>query len=285
METKIIETFEIPLVIKCAECKEDINKLNTIYRNIQYVNSQYPYLSQRVLKFSGNILLLEGFKGISFDSRSACDVFRDDRILEQIIMILRNFRKNKHSNISPYKKLSFFFKPVIQSLSWGKKLPPYRVLKSILTLLLSEVKWCDSHGDFTTYNMIIDQHKVLHLIDWEEFNVRPKYYDLFTLVFNQCIPIERLSWQKKLLFKYFIEENISEVDLHYIQNITIFVLLKYYLLEIYRKKNWRKRSVQLKYPGCDLFYFEQRAKVRYENLLLSTTKDFESLLCTTLRYS
>lgn len=45
----------------------------------------------------------------------------------------------------------------------------------------TKLKYCLSHGDFTPWNMIIDNGKY-HLIDWELADERPLGYDLFLFI-------------------------------------------------------------------------------------------------------
>lgn len=82
---------------------------------------------------------------------------------------------------------------IVTELIDGEKVKFTNINQQILLLLLQiskleqtniDLKYVFSHGDFCPWNMLLNKHQEIVLIDWEMAGLKPLGYDLFTFIFQ-----------------------------------------------------------------------------------------------------
>lgn len=256
------------VMIKRATVAHDRKVLRNIKKNLEYVNNNYPSIEQSILVSNKNYLVINFLNGTSCTSKDAVNYYSNNEwVIKGIVDKIQLFEAQKHKNIQSIKKFMVLCKPIMRCIYYGGEIIP-DVFLSTLRLLFSKKKWVDSHGDFTVYNILIDPtNKSVKIIDWESFGVRPKYYDLLMLIYDQCCYVNQLTWQNIVAEEY-SRRNIFDLDdYRMLVDLTIYVLYIFYCNELIREKKYPNPIVQEKYPGKDRNYFSTRKKIRWANLL------------------
>jgi hypothetical protein len=256
------------LIVKKAESTYDKKMLLKIANNIDFINHNFPEFMQEVVYVKEYEVGLRAAPGTClFAPEAFIEYPQNEWIVESIISYLNRIQKEPVMKFSGLFTRMDLIKPFIKGLLVGCRYP-LELMKHIVAILVGNHRWVYSHGDFTENNFAIDyEQQSVWIIDWENFGIRPKYYDDFYLIFHHCIPILDMGWQAVFINKKLKSDTIDQLLKKETHSVAIYVLFLLYYFETFRIQRPEKVVRTGKFPGKSTDYFEQRALTRYNNLV------------------
>jgi len=260
-------SFRCDICVKKAENKHDKKKIKILAEKIFIINKKFPELFIEILYWGADIIVLRALPGKCFPSKDAFLLYpQNEWIINSIITKLAYIQSVTPTSFCEFIQKYRILKLIGKGVLHGCKLHP-SLIKHITYILFGKFEWVYSHGDFTEYNLAIDFNtKTVNLVDWETFDIRPKYYDDFLLIFHYCVPLTDQSWQLDFAKKKFGLEPLEKLLSNEFYSMAVIALYYLYALDFYRSKNIKNTIKSGKFPGKDINYFKQRASIRYENL-------------------
>jgi hypothetical protein len=256
MKTTLLDNAEnnaTKLYRKVAEGPEDLRALARIRDNIALLQSLVPDMAPEVIEENEEVLLIKAARGNTYGAEPAVPVYESQPwIMDAVLAQLDQLQVAGPTGGPSSGERIALLRHILRPLRFGVSVP-LPLVGPFLSLTFRSHDWVLTHGDLHTRNIVVDNvAQEITLIDWENFALRPRYYDEYRLAFHRCVPVYEMTWQREFLQQCFQDQPRGE--LISTQALALAVLYYYY-----GKEPQRDQSAEL---------LRVRSAVRHQNMML-----------------